>query len=46
MLMQVLALPTPRPCLSISLLPAMEQRSSPPPPPVAFLLYCVGDIIS
>ena len=34
MLMQGLVLPTPRPCSSSSLLPAIEQRSSPPPPPV------------
>ena len=33
MLMQGLALPTPRPCSSLSFLPAMEQPSSLPPPP-------------
>lgn len=34
MLMQGLALPSPRPCSLSNLPPAMEQPSSPPPPPV------------
>ena len=45
MLMQGLALPTPRQCSSSSLRPAMEQPSSPPPPPVdRFLPACLSGI--